>query len=98
MNGSDALAVLPPTGTTVRDVLVIIYPGGLVRPQAYEWLARALAVRGYTTVIPVFSFDLALTDTGRANSLIERHGAGKRTVRAGHSLGGAMAARYREWS
>ena len=49
-------------------------------------------------MIPVFSFDLALTDTGRVNSLIERHGAGKRTVRAGHSLGGAMAARYREWS
>ena len=30
-----------------KDMLVIIYPGGLVRPQAYEWLARALAVRGY---------------------------------------------------
>ena len=94
VNGADVLAVLPPTGTTARDVLVIIYPGGLVRPQAYEWLARALAVRGFATVIPVFSFDLALTDTGRANSLIERYGAGKRVVLAGHSLGGAMAAQY----
>ena len=33
----------PPSGVPERDVLVIIYPGGLVRPQAYEWLARALS-------------------------------------------------------
>jgi len=94
VNGSDVLVVMPPMGTTERDVLVIIYPGGLVRPQAYEWLARSLAVRGYATVIPVFSFDLAVTDVGRATSLIQRYGTGKRVVLAGHSLGGAMAAQY----
>jgi pimeloyl-ACP methyl ester carboxylesterase len=92
--GTDNLVARPPAGVDERDVLVIVYPGGLVRPQAYEWLARALAVRGYVTVIPVFSFDLAVTDPGRAGALIERFGAGKRVVLAGHSLGGAMAAQY----
>jgi len=94
VNGADVIVARPPAGTTERDVLVVIYPGGLVRPQAYEWLARALAVRGYATVIPVFSFDLAVTDVGRATSLIQRYGQGKKVVLAGHSLGGAMAAQY----
>jgi pimeloyl-ACP methyl ester carboxylesterase len=92
--GTDNLVARPPAGVDEQDVLVVLYPGGLVRPQAYEWLARALAVRGYVTVIPVFSFDLAVTDPARAGALIERYGAGKRVVLAGHSLGGAMAAQY----
>lgn len=74
--------------------LLVLYGGGLVRPQAYEWLGRALAARGVQTVIPVFPLDLAVTDAGRAGALIARFGAGKRVVLAGHSLGGAMAAGY----
>ncbi|MFZ0529239.1 MAG: alpha/beta hydrolase [Propionicimonas sp.] len=92
--GGRVIHTQPPAGTPERDVLVILYPGGLVRPQAYEWLARALAVRGYPSVIPEFAFDLAVTDPGRATTLIERYGQGKRVVLAGHSLGGAMAAQY----
>jgi alpha/beta superfamily hydrolase len=94
VDGKDVIRVEPPSGTTTRNVLVIIYPGGLVRPQAYEWLARALAVRGYTTLVPVFSFDLAVTDTGRATALLQRYAQGRRVVLAGHSLGGAMAGQY----
>lgn len=94
VGGTDTIVVRPPAGTPEDDVLVVFYPGGLVRPQAYEWLARALAVRGVTTVIPVFSFDLAVTDPGRATALVERYGAGRKVVLAGHSLGGAMAAQY----
>jgi pimeloyl-ACP methyl ester carboxylesterase len=93
-NGARTIVVQPPSGTALKDTLVIIYPGGLVRPQAYEWLARALAVRGYTTVIPEFSFDLAVIDSGRATALIERYAEGRRVVLAGHSLGGAMAGQY----
>ena len=93
-NGARTIVVQPPSGTALKDTLVIIYPGGLVRPQAYEWLARALAVRGYTTVIPEFSFDLAVIDTGRATALIARYAEGRRVVLAGHSLGGAMAGQY----
>ena len=84
----------PPGGVAERDVLVVIYPGGLVRPQAYEWLARALASQGYLTVIPEFSFDLAVTNPDRADTLIARYGEGKKVVLAGHSVGGTMAAQY----
>lgn len=74
--------------------LLIFYPGGLVRPQAYEWLGRALAGDGVETLIPVFPLDLAVTAPNRAEGLIRRFGQGRRVVLAGHSLGGAMAAGY----
>ena len=92
--GGAAIVARPPDGVAERDVLVVINPGGLVRPQAYEWLARSLASDGYLTVIPEFSFDLAVTDPDRADTLIARYGEGKKVVVAGHSLGGAMAAQY----
>lgn len=92
--GGHTLVARPPDGVTESDVLVVIYPGGLVRPQAYEWLARQQAAAGRLTVIPEFPFDLAVLATGRADALIERFGQDKRVVLVGHSLGGAMAAQY----
>ncbi len=77
--------------------LFIFYPGGLVRPQAYEWLGHALAPLGVTTVIPRFPFDLAVTAPGRAARLVEHLNAGGafgRVILGGHSLGGAMAVRF----
>lgn len=74
--------------------LLVFYSGGLVRPQAYEWLGRALDGDGVQTVIPVFPVDLAVTGVGRADALIKKFGRGKTVVIAGHSLGGAMAAQY----
>lgn len=90
--GGRALVVRPAQGD--GRLLFILYPGGLVRPQAYEWLARALAIRGVMTVIPEFAADLAVTDAGRAGVLIEKYAAGRPVVLGGHSLGGAMAADY----
>ena len=92
--GGRTIVARPPVGVVDRNLLVIVYPGALVRPQAYEWLARALASDGYFTVIPEFPFDLAVTDPSRADALIERYGDARRVVLAGHSLGGAMAAQY----
>lgn len=92
--GGRTIVARPPESVADRNLLVIVYPGALVRPQAYEWLARALASHGYVTVIPEFSFDLAVTDPSRADALIERYGEARRVVLAGHSLGGAMAAQY----
>ncbi|WP_261663345.1 alpha/beta hydrolase [Deinococcus sp. Marseille-Q6407] len=87
--------IQPPVSAAgqVRTLLVL-YPGGLVRPQAYEWLGRALASEGVETVIPVFPLDLAVTGAGRAGPLIEALGGGKQVVLAGHSLGGVVAAQY----
>ena len=73
--------------------LFIFYPGGLVRPQAYEWLGVALAPYGVRTIIPSFPFDLAVTAPDRAEKLLAL-GDGKDVVLGGHSLGGAMAARF----
>lgn len=80
------------------DTLFIFYPGGLVRPQAYTWLGVALAPYGVRTIIPVFSFDLAVTAPNRAETLLEVLAPSlpddTRVVLGGHSLGGAMAARF----
>ena len=92
--GGRTLVARPPAGVTESDLLVVIYPGGLVRPQAYEWLARQQAAVGRVAVIPEFPFDLAVLATARADDLIERYGQDKRVVLIGHSLGGAMAAQY----
>ncbi len=73
--------------------LFIFYPGGLVRPQAYTWLGVALAPLGVRTLIPVFPADLAVTAANRADKLLPL-AEGKPVVLGGHSLGGAMAARY----
>lgn len=75
-------------------VHLVFYPGGLVRPQAYEWLGRALAARGVETWIPEMPLDLAVLGTNRADAVLDRIPDGTPVVLAGHSLGGAMAADY----
>lgn len=75
------------------DTLLIFYPGGLVRPQAYVWLGVTLAPHGVRTLIPVFPLDLAVAAPNRAERLLAL-ADGKRVVLGGHSLGGAMAARF----
>jgi len=80
--------------TGERKVVFIFYPGGLVRPQAYEWLGRALAAKGVETWIPVMPFDLAVLGIDRADAIIAHVGTGVPIVIGGHSLGGAMAADY----
>lgn len=90
--GGRTLSIRP--ATSEGTVLLVLYPGGLVRPQAYEWLGRALAENGVHTVIPEFFADLAVTGKDRADALIAHYAAGRPVVLAGHSLGGAMAADY----
>lgn len=77
------------------DVLLILYPGGLVRPHAYTWIGVALAPVGVRTLVPAMPLDLAVLARDRADALIEDHRSGEATVViAGHSLGGAMAASW----
>ena len=90
--GGRTLSIRPPASE--GTVLLVLYPGGLVRPQAYEWLGRALAEDGVQTVIPEFFADLAVTGKDRADGLIGRYAAERPVVIGGHSLGGAMAADY----
>ncbi len=85
--------VIHVAATGPRTVVLVFYPGGLVRPQAYEWLGRALSAYGAETWIPVMPFDLAVTGIDRADAIIG-HVGNVPVVIGGHSLGGAMAADY----
>lgn len=77
------------------DTLFVFYPGGLVRPQAYEWLGVALTQLGVRTVIPIMPLDLAVAAPNRATQILDSIGERPaRVIIGGHSLGGAMAARY----
>jgi hypothetical protein len=89
--GGQVIHVAP---TGVRRLVFVFYPGGLVRPQAYEWLGRALAAQGVETWIPVMPFDLAVTGIDRADAIVAHVGTGVPVVLGGHSLGGAMASDY----
>lgn len=80
------------------STLLILYGGGLVRPQAYQWIGTALAPQGVRTVIPVFPLDLAVFSPNRAETILStlraRGELPPKVFLAGHSLGGAMAARF----
>ncbi|UQZ85160.1 Alpha/beta hydrolase family protein [Paenibacillus konkukensis] len=72
---------------------VIFYPGGLVRPESYAPLAVRLADKGYRTWIVKMPLHLAVLGVNRAGGIIEMNPK-QQYVIGGHSLGGAMAARY----
>ncbi len=90
--GGRTIVIRPASGD--GRLLLVFYPGGLVRPQAYEWLGRALASEGVMTVIPEFTADLAVTGIDRADALLDKYADGRPVVIGGHSLGGAMACDY----
>ena len=72
----------------------IFYPGGKVDPRAYAPPARALAEAGYLAVIPPMPFNLAVFSPNEADDVMQAYPQITHWVIGGHSLGGAMAARY----
>ena len=73
------------------------YPGAMVDPRAYVRLLRSAAEAGYPVVIFKQPFNLAILDSDVADSVVGTSGDNvDRWVIGGHSLGGAMAARYAE--
>jgi pimeloyl-ACP methyl ester carboxylesterase len=91
-NGSRWL-VFRPVGTKPR-VALVFYPGGFVDPRAYAPAARAIAVQGYPVVIVPMPLNLAVLGPNRAADVLAAHPEIKHWAVGGHSLGGAMAARY----
>ena len=76
------------------DVGLILYPGGRVDPRSYAPAAQAIAEKGYQVVIPPMPLNLAVLGADRADAIIAASPDITTWAIGGHSLGGAMAARY----
>ena len=71
---------------------LIFYPGGLVEPTAYAPILRKIAEKGVLVIIAPMPLNLAILDTGAANTVIDDYPQISTWIIAGHSLGGASAA------
>jgi predicted alpha/beta-hydrolase family hydrolase len=89
-----------PVGGAAQARLVF-FPGGMVQPEAYAPVARAVAERGYEVVLVRLPF-LGRHAPGeshkrealrRAEEVLRDAGDGVRRVVAGHSFGGVLASR-----
>jgi hypothetical protein len=89
----DRWLVFSPVNQEARMGL-ILYPGGRVDPRSYAPAARAIAAEGYLVVIVPMPLNLAVFGADQASEVIAAFpGVGHWAV-GGHSLGGAMAARF----
>lgn len=89
----DPWLVFQPTGESPETGL-IIYPGGRVDPVAYAPAARKIAENGYLVVIVPMPLNLAVFGANQAKEIVSAFPEVQNWVIAGHSLGGAMAARF----
>ena len=81
------------TATQSRATGLIFYPGGLVSAQAYVPLLDDIAAAGYPVVIAHMPLGLAVFAPMRGVGMTSEYPGVTRWIIAGHSLGGAMAAR-----
>ncbi|MCM3616763.1 alpha/beta hydrolase [Sutcliffiella horikoshii] len=72
---------------------VIFYPGGRVEAAAYAPIAKMVAEEGVPFIIAKMPLHLAVLNPDKADKVIKEF-EDREWVIAGHSLGGAMAARY----
>lgn len=78
----------------VPSVGLILYPGGHVDPRAYAPLAREIAARGYQVVLVPMPLSLAVLAPDAALDVMGAYPWVRVWAIGGHSLGGAMAARF----
>ena len=75
---------------------LIFYPGGLVEPTAYAPILHQIAEEGVLVILVPMPLNLAIFNTGAANSVIDNSPYITKWIIAGHSLGGAAAAIFAE--
>ncbi|MEZ4866407.1 MAG: alpha/beta hydrolase [Caldilineaceae bacterium] len=85
--------IFSPLTTTTTSGL-ILYPGARVDPRAYAPAAHAIAAQGFQVIIVAMPLNLAIMAPDRASNVIAAYPAITHWAIGGHSLGGAMAARY----
>lgn len=73
---------------------IVFYPGGKVQAEAYAPLMRALAERGFLSVIVPMPFNLAVFNVNGADGIQQQFPSVNEWILMGHSLGGSMAAAY----
>ncbi len=76
------------------EIGFIFYPGGLVDARAYAPLCRTIAEAGFFVVITPVPFNLAVFNPFVGQPIIQEMRFVRTWVIGGHSLGGAMAARF----
>ena len=81
-------------GSNASDTGIIFYPGGKVEYTAYAPLMQGFAKEGYFCALVKMPFGLAVFDTNAAKDVKEAHPEITHWIIGGHSLGGAMAAKY----
>jgi len=82
-----------PAGASPQTGLVV-YPGGHVDPRAYAPLARQIAIQGYRVIIVPMPLALAVLAPDEALDVMAANPTISSWAIGGHSLGGAMAARF----
>jgi len=78
----------------ITDVGLIIYPGGNVDFRAYAPFAARISAEGYPVFIQKMPLNLAVFGINHGLHIIRDHPEIQQWVLAGHSLGGAMGARF----
>ncbi len=73
---------------------LVFYPGGRVDPRSYAPAARAIAGDGYLVVVVPMPLNLAILGADKAGEVITAYPEVDYWAVGGHSLGGAMAARF----
>jgi pimeloyl-ACP methyl ester carboxylesterase len=73
---------------------LVFYPGGRIDARAYSRPLRAVAAEGYLVVVVPMPLRLAFLGANQAAEVIAVYPQIERWVVGGHSLGGAMAARF----
>jgi len=73
---------------------LLFYPGGHVDYRSYAPILRPLAEQGYLVVLAKMPLSLAVFAINRADAILPAFPAITTWAIGGHSLGGAIAARY----
>lgn len=87
------LTVFRPTATEPTTGF-IFYPGGRVHPDSYAPVLHQIAAEGYQVVLVPMPLNLAVFGLSRADEVLSKYPEITTWAIGGHSLGGAMAARY----
>lgn len=76
---------------------IVIYPGALVEPLSYGYIANELSKQGYLVAIPDVNLNLSITENNKAEEFIENYNDKIQDwYVCGHSMGGVSAAYYAE--